>query len=388
MYGMKAVGKLLWHEAEYCFRDPRRFIFLFGASIIYMFIFGSLYAPGVVKSVPAVFCDEDQSAFSRHYLRDLADNDSFGDPLYVSTEEQLRQALREKQGSIGVLVPKYFSRDIKAGSHTTVLFFFNGENLVTTSIVARDGEHVTETFSNKVASQQLALRSSVDEQSLLQKIEPMETGLRVIGNTSQTYSWFFVIGLAIAAYQQGLFFAGAASLFQVETAEWQKYPAGLRTRVKMLFVWLMAMFSFVLMLGVMHSFWEVPLRGGHLWSVLALGAAFALAVTGLGFLWSACFEQELGFARVSLLYPVVGFILSGYTWPLLAMPKSLQLLAYVLPQTWMMNTFRDLLLVGSVAEVWGAIKVLSLMGLTFCLLAGIFVRRRLQRLSGAATVFS
>ena len=384
MYGMKVVGKLLWHEAAYCFRDPRRFIFLFGASIIYMFIFGSLYAPGVAKSVPAVFCDEDQSAFSRHYLRDLADNDSFGEPVYVRTEEEMQQALREKQGSIGVIVPKYFSRDIKVGGHTTVLFLFNGENLVTTSIVARDGEHVTENFSNKVAAQQLALRSSMDEQSLFQKIEPMETGLRVIGNTSQTYSWFFVIGLAIAAYQQGLFFAGAASLFQAETAEWQKYSAGLRTGAKMLFVWMMAMVSFLLMLGVMHSCWEVPLRGGNLWPVLALGASFALAVTGLGFLWSACFDQELGFARISLMYPVAGFILSGYTWPLLAMPKGLQLLAYVLPQTWMMNTFRDLLLVGAAGEVWRAVKVLLLMGLTLCFLAGLFVRRRLQTLSAPA----
>ena len=84
------------------------------------------------------------------------------------------------------------------------------------------------------------------------------------------------------------------------------------------------------------------------------------------------------------MYPVAGFILSGYTWPLLAMPKGLQLLAYVLPQTWMMNTFRDLLLVGAAGEVWRAVKVLLLMGLTLCLLAGIFVRRRLQTLSAPA----
>lgn len=174
--------RLLLHEAHYCLRDPRRFIFLFLASMIYMFIFGVLYDPGMVKSIPTVSFNEDGSRLGRHYLQQLEDNDSYGTIEDVASLEDLQQSLLNHRAYIGVMIPRRFAEDAKQGRQTSVLFLVDGQNLVTTSIAARDGETVSEKFSNRLAAKQLALRLGVDETYLLHKIEPMHTTLRVLGN--------------------------------------------------------------------------------------------------------------------------------------------------------------------------------------------------------------
>lgn len=371
--------RLLLHEAHYCLRDPRRFIFLFLASMIYMFIFGVLYDPGMVKSIPTVSFNEDGSRLGRHYLQQLEDNDSYGTIEYVASLEDLQQSLLNHRAYIGVMIPRRFAEDAKQGQQTSVLFLVDGQNLVTTSIAARDGETVTEKFSNRLAAKQLSLRLGVDETYLLHKIEPMHTTLRVLGNPTQDYSWFFLIGLATAAFQQGLFFAAAATLFQKETPAIELLPLGVRIAAKVLFVYLMALVSFGLMLTVMHEVLELPLKAGT-FELFGIGAAFSLAVVGLGFLAAGLFPTELSFVCVSLIYPVMGFVLSGYTWPSLAMPRAIQLFADIFPQTWFMNTFRDLLLIGGTYQLQEHLLVLLLMGAVLLPAACWSACRRLRKI--------
>ena len=45
-------------------KDPRRIIFLVGASIAYLVLFSILYSPGIVKNIPLVIYDEDNSMAS------------------------------------------------------------------------------------------------------------------------------------------------------------------------------------------------------------------------------------------------------------------------------------------------------------------------------------
>ena len=53
-----SILQILRREAGQCKKDPRRLVFLFGAAIAYLLIFGVLYMPNIVKSVPCVIYDD------------------------------------------------------------------------------------------------------------------------------------------------------------------------------------------------------------------------------------------------------------------------------------------------------------------------------------------
>ena len=54
-------------------KDPRRIIFIIGAPIAYLFLFGLLYSPQIVNHIPIAICDEDQTPLSRAIIQQLSD---------------------------------------------------------------------------------------------------------------------------------------------------------------------------------------------------------------------------------------------------------------------------------------------------------------------------
>ena len=81
----------LWQIIKREFRqifleDPRRFVFLFGAAVGSLFIFGALYSPNIVKYIPLIVYDEEQSPLSRELIRDFDSSDSFRVTAYAATQ--------------------------------------------------------------------------------------------------------------------------------------------------------------------------------------------------------------------------------------------------------------------------------------------------------------
>ena len=191
--------------------DARRAIFLFGAAAAYLILFGILYYPGVVKDIPTVICDESHTAYSRALTKHFTDTDSFSVVRVVSDEGEARQMMREKQAYTAVLIPQDFAKQILTGQSSQVLVMMNGANIITTNISSTAASDVINAFNDRVAARQAALRTSGDEGMLGRRISPVHTSLRVLNNPTQSYMMFFVLGLALAAMQQGIFLSiGAA----------------------------------------------------------------------------------------------------------------------------------------------------------------------------------
>ena len=51
-------------------KDPKRLLFLMGALWAYFLIFGALYLPGVVRDIPLVIYDADQTKIGRASCRE------------------------------------------------------------------------------------------------------------------------------------------------------------------------------------------------------------------------------------------------------------------------------------------------------------------------------
>ena len=345
--------------------DARRAIFLFGAATAYLILFGILYYPGVVKEIPTVVCDEEHTAYSRLLTRQVDDDERLGLVRVVADEGEARDMLRRKEVYAAVIIPADFSHDILNGRSAKVLFMLNGANIITTNIATTAGNDIVNTFNTRFAARQAALRTSGDEQMLKKRISPVETTLRVLNNPTQSYMMFFMVGLAMAAMQQGIFLAvGAAVQGDFKDTEGLKgAPKAAVLVVKVAVYWLLSVLSFALVCVISYGL-GIPDRASGT-ARLPLASAFSFAAVSLGLFASSLFHNELQFVRASIMYTVPAFIFGGYTWPLEAMDPVTQVVAQAFPMAWMSNAVRELFLSGHLATLSHNLTALTVMGVIF-----------------------
>ena len=345
--------------------DARRAIFLFGAATAYLILFGILYYPGVVKEIPTVVCDEEHTAYSRLLTRQVDDDERLGLVRVVADEGEARDMLRQKEVYAAVIIPADFSHDILNGRSAQVLFMLNGANIITTNIATTAGNDIVNTFNTRFAARQAALRTSGDEQMLKKRISPVETTLRVLNNPTQSYMMFFMVGLAMAAMQQGIFLAvGAAVQGDFKDTEGLKgAPKAAVLGVKVAMYWLLSVLSFALVCVISYGL-GIPDRAS-VTALLTLASAFSFAAVSLGLFASSLFHNELQFVRASIMYTVPAFIFGGYTWPLEAMDPVTQVVAQAFPMAWMSNAVRELFLSGHLATLSHNLTALTVMGVIF-----------------------
>ena len=363
--------------------DLRRPAFLFGAALAYLIVFGMLYLPNIVTAVPAVIYDEENSAASRSLVQDFEASDSYDIQGYVTSEEEMRAWLQEKKAVAAIEIPKDFSKKAKTGSYATVLYLINGSNIILTNITSSAAQDIVADFSDRLAAKQAALRYGLNEQAVFHRLSPLHAHLRVLYNATQGYMFFFMLGLAMVAFQQGILFAvGASSLYEIEHPEEEgAYKTWQILLVKTIVYWLLGMLSYGLVVAVVTQGLGIPL-GASLSALLVLAAIFILAVTAFCFFFTSFFPAELPFVRAVILYPVPSFIFSGYTWPTESMGPGMQLAAEFFPLSHFSNTVRELFLIGSSPHYVESIEKLTVLAVGFFLIGGVLYHRR-RKLSRA-----
>jgi ABC-2 type transport system permease protein len=122
----------------------------------------------------------------------------------------------------------------------------------------------------------------------------------------------------------------------------------------------------------------VPVRG-NLWLILALSGLFLLTSLGIGLLAStfAKTQQEAMLIVWLLLLPSI--FLSGFFFPLDAMPRALQLLSYGMPLRYYLVIIRSLMLKDvAISAIRQETIALAIFGVSLMTLAALRFRKRLD----------
>lgn len=372
------IWQIIRREFRQCLKDGRRFVFLFGAALAYLLIFGVLYTPNIVKNIPCIVYDEEQSQLSREFVRHFADSDSFSVVGYAATQEEMQQALREKQAYAAIGIPRDFSKKIKNGESSTLLFMVNGSNIILTNITSSAAQDIAAEFSNKLAARNAAMRLGANEEQLVKRIAPVSCHLRVLYNPTQGYTYFFLLGLAMVAFQQGIFFAvGASTLYEYENYE-ENIKAWKLILGKFIYYWALSMMSFAMVILMAKDFWGIFLKAPAA-QLFLLGGIFCFAAIAFCLFAASLFHTEMQFVRGAIMYPVPAFIFSGYTWPQESMGPVMQNLANFFPLSWLSNTVRELFLSGISAHYIKSIEALLIIGFVCLAAANLTFARGLKK---------
>lgn len=353
---------------------------LFLVPLIAGAVLTGIYFEKIVRDVPTMVVDRDGSAASRALIRALDANESIAVTREETTDNGIEQAMRDGTVQCAVEIPQGFERDLKEGKQVQVLCYSDGSNVLTANYAVKGVSTVVSTISAGVGSGKLA-KTGVPSSHALATFNRIAIASRVLYNPGQNYADFFLPGVLSALLQQVMIIGAALSLVRSRAqGDALRHPAVEYAGRMLVYVGIGVAWAVVFYCG-MFAVGGVPFYG----SAVAGAAAIVLmlaAMVSLGMMISALVSDGSTAMQYAFIVSSPAFIMSGYTFPQLAVAPVIRWAGECMPLTPFLKAWRRIVLYGAGVEaVW--LQLLSMAIMTAVFLGAAEVVRRLK-LSNAA----
>ncbi len=329
-----------------------------------------------ITNLPMMVMDQDRSEISRRVVDLLENTGTFALEAHVSDPGMIRDALDRGQIHAAVIIPPGFSQALTSSSGVATLpVLLNGAESIPATAALRAIEGVAREVGEGVAIQRLGLRP--------EEFSGFFPSLRVWFNETLSEALYTTpaeLGLMLeftVLLFAALSFSRENELGTLEQLLVMPFSSLEIILGKALPVIIVGFADFLLMLGLVRVFFDVPLRGSMvLLLVLALG--YLLVELGKGMVISVISRTQHQAFLLVMLVGMTDFMFTGYAAPVESMPRALQLLANLVPAHHWLDIMRGILLKGSGLEVlWPQVLALAVLGLVIGTFSLRYVRRAL-----------
>ncbi len=330
-----------------------------------------------ITNLPMMVLDLDQSAASRQVITALENTGTFQLEQQVVDLNTIRDAFQRGQINVAVIVPPKFSAELAGASGDPVLaVLLNGSESTPAIAAQRAVEGVVRQMNERI----LVQRIGISEFSAA----GFDPSLRVWFNESLSEAYYTTPAeLALMLEFTVLLFAALSlarerelgTLEQLLVMPFSSLEIILGKSIPVLIV---GFADFLLMLGMVHLVFGVPVRGSLiLLLVLALG--YLLVELGKGLVISVVSRSQHQAFLLVLVVGMVDFMFTGYAAPVESMPPVLQWIANLVPAHHWLTIVRGILLKGSgLQTLWPSVLALAALGVVIGAFSLRYVRRAIS----------
>jgi ABC-2 type transport system permease protein len=302
------------------------------------------------------------SSASRALLDRFRNSDTYHIYKYVHSDEELNKEIVGGRARVGIKIPYDFDRNLVKGQSAQVLVLVDGSD-------------------SSVAGQALNVATAIGLDESLRRMVPNATAPaidirpKMLFNPDSRSPNFFIPALIAVLL---LFITTMLTAFSVvrekERGTLEQLlvtpikPLGLMMG-KIMPYFTMALVEMAVLLAFMRFIFKVPIHGNViLLTLLAMPYIFTNLSLGLLISVKANSQAEAMQSSMSIMLPTI--FLSGYVFPRHSMPWFFYGLSFLVPATYMIDTFRGVILRGAgILELWQNALVLTVMGVAVLLLA-------------------
>jgi ABC-type multidrug transport system permease subunit len=342
---MRGFAAVMRKEFVHIRREPRLVGYVLGLPVVLLLLFGFALRLRVDPLTVAVV-DEDGTFLSLQVRDRLAREPKLA-LLEADSEDAVRELLGRGRVHVAVIIPKGFSRQAADGRQTTFRVLVDG----TMPTLAQQALYGAQVLTGDDVSAALAF----DDEDGGGAPRPRPIGLddRVLYNPDLKDSAFFLpgtIGIVI------LLVALSLSTGLVREKEQQTIEQLCATPLTPLAIiggkivpyGIITMLDFAVVAVLARAVFDLPLNGS-LVAVIAIGALFVFAILALGALIAALAQTQLQAHFINVFFFIMCVCLSGFVFPIEAMPRILHPVAYALPMTYFIEAIRAFTLKGTPA---------------------------------------
>jgi ABC-2 type transport system permease protein len=369
---------LIRKEFIQIFRDPRTLALVLVIPVMQLFLLGYA-ATNDVRNVPLAVFDQDRGPAARRLLEAYRAADYFRLAYDVDSEEEIRSLIDSGIARAGLIIPPNYSALLDGGDVAQVAFVLDGSDPTVASTSLSAAQLIGQQFGTTIMAQTLS-RSGISLQIQL----PVDVRTQVWYNPDLVSSYFMIPGvIAMILFALTSILTANSIVRERERGtieqlivtpirSWELIIGKLIPYILLAFLNILE----VLVIGI--SWFKVPMRGS-LSLILVLSGLFLLSSLGIGLLAStiANTQQEAMLVVWMLLLP--SLFLSGFFFPLEAMPKILQWVSYLIPLRYYLVIIRSVMLKGSTLFMLRSdVIALVIFGFGIMTIAALRFRKRLD----------
>jgi ABC-2 type transport system permease protein len=344
---IQRLRSLIRKEFIQIVRDPRTLVLTLVYPVAMLFLLGFAITNDV-RNIPLVVLDRDHSSQSRSLLAAYRTSDYFVLDYFVNSEDEMRYLIESNQARAAIIIPPDYGKEIVAGRIGTVAFIIDGSdpNVSGTALTAAilvGQSQATKVIANRTMRQQ-------------QTQPPIDVRTQVWYNPDMITAYYMIpalIGLILQFLTTMLTSTSIVRERERGTIE-QLIVTPIRAwelvAGKMVPYILIAFFDTVEILVAGILIFNVPINGSLI-LLLVLCGLFLVTTLGMGLLIStvANTQQEATLTTMFTLLPSI--FLSGFMFPLAAMPTFLQVASYLIPLRYFLIITRGIVLKGTGVDV-------------------------------------
>ncbi len=359
------------------FRDPRTLAMVVVIPIMQLFLLGYA-ATTVISNISMAVWDQSQTVQSRELLDAFRGADYFEINYAVSSQDEYRALIEKGDARVALVIPPDYATRLLDGD-AQVLMILDGSDGTTGSTALSTAVLIGQSYATKIASENAALsgRSAASK-------PPLEVRTQVWYNPNFESNYFMIPGVIgmILSFITTLLTASTIvrerergtieQLIVTPIRSWELVLGKILPYVALAFV---QMFE-ILLVG--HYWFKVPVRGSLTLIVLTSGL-FLLSSLGIGLFASTLSNTQQEAMITVMMYNLPSIFLSGFFFPIEAMPKFLQIVSYAIPLRYYLVVIRTLMLKGvGAAAIQSEIIALAVFGFGIMTLAALRFRKRLE----------
>jgi ABC-2 type transport system permease protein len=372
------LNSLIRKEFIQIIRDPRTLVIAILIPVMQLFLLGYA-ATNDVRNIPLAVFDQDRGPAARDLLDAYRASDYFLLTYDVSSEAEIHYLIDSSDARAGLIIPPNYSTEIRSGGQAEVMFIFDGSDATATKTALAAAQQIGNAYATEVQIQRME-RGGVRISDRL----PLEVRTQVWYNPDLEDAYFMVPGLiGIILYMITAILTASSIVRERERGtieqlivtpirSWELVVGKITPYV------LIALFN-TLQTVLIGSWWfGVPINSS-LVLILGISSLFLLTSLAIGLLASTVAEtqQEAMITVFATMLPAM--MLSGYFFPIEAMPEWLQAVTYLIPLRYYLTIIRSLLLKGvGVQSLHTEIMALVIFGVGLMIIASLRFRKRLD----------
>jgi ABC-2 type transport system permease protein len=358
-------------------RDPRTLVIILIIPIMQLFLLG-YSATSDVRNIPLVVYDQDRSVESRSLLDAYRAADYFAITQFVGSEEEARALIEKGDARAVLIIPPDYHQQMADGN-AQVSFILDGSDPTVASTSLSAAQMIGQSHATAILAEKIA---RTGQNFILQP--PVEVRTTVWYNPDLISAYFMipgVIGMILFAITSILTATAVVRERERGTIEqlivtpirsWELIVGKITPYV------LLALLDTIEVLAIGHWWFGVPIRGS-LSLILLLSGLFLLSGLGIGLFAStiANTQQEAMLIVWMTLLPCI--FLSGFFFPLQAMPPILQWISLAIPLRYYLVIIRALLLKGvGIEMIYDQVIALAIFAIVIMGAAALRFRKRLD----------
>lgn len=359
-------------------RDPRTLVLVLVIPVMQLFLLGYA-ATNDVRNVPLAVYNQDRGPAARQLLDAYKAADYFQLAYEVYSEEELRELIDNGQARAGMIIPPDYSQRLLSEGSTEVAFILDGSDPTGASTSLAAAQLIGQQYATQLLVERLARRGLVASVLL-----PVEIRTQVWYNPDLLSAYFMIPGLI------GMILSALTSILTATAIVRERERGTIEQLIvtpirpwelmvgKLLPYTILAILNTLEVLLIGYWWFHVPVRG-DLGLILGLSGIFLLSSLGIGLLASTIANTQQEAMLIVWMTLLPSLFLSGFFFPLEAMPRVLQFISYLFPLRYYLVIIRSLMLKGiDIYPLRDEIIALVIFGIGIMAIAAMRFRKRLD----------